>query len=75
MEAAGNYLNAIVTEIAQAGYKAIVVNGIQYPNTANQRGMGLGPNASAMTTKEALEKIYTGMSDAARPLTSPSSGL
>ena len=71
MEAAGSYLNAIVTEIAQFGYKAIVVNGIQYPNTANQRGMGLGPNASAMTTKEALEKIYTGMSDSAKAFDVP----
>ena len=71
MEAAGSYLNAIVTEITQSGYKAIVVNGIQYPNTANQRGMGLGPNASAMTTKEALEKIYTGMSDSAKAFDVP----
>ena len=71
MEKAADYLNAIVTEIAQSGYKAIVVNGIQYPNTANQRGMGLGPNASAMTTKEALEKIYTGMSDAAKAFDVP----
>lgn len=66
MEKTGLYLNTIVEEIAQSGYKAIVVNGIQYPNTANQRGMGLGPNASAMTTKEALEKIYTGMAETAK---------
>ena len=71
MEKTGDYLNAIVTEIAKAGYKAIVVNGIQYPNTANQRGMGLGPNASAMSTKEALEKIYAGMADAAKTYNVP----
>ncbi len=71
MENAANYLNAIVTEIAESGYKAIVVNGIQYPNTANQRGMGLGPNADSMTTQEALEQIYTGMSNAAKAFDVP----
>lgn len=71
MENAADYLNAIVTEIAESGYKAIVVNGIQYPNTANQRGMGLGPNADSMTTQEALEQIYTGMSNAAKAFDVP----
>jgi len=52
------YLAEVVTEICNAGYKTIIVNGIQYPNTANQKGMTFGENADTMTQKEALDKTF-----------------
>ena len=66
MEKTGQYLNTIIEEIAQSGYRAIVVNGIQYPNTPDRQGMSLGSNAETMTAREALEKIYDGMAEAAK---------
>lgn len=50
------YLCEVTREICDAGYKSIIVNGIQYPNTANQKGMTFGENADSLTQKQALDK-------------------
>lgn len=51
-----DYLTAVTEEVLQAGYKALIVNSIQYPNTANQTGMTLG-DTNELTKKQALEKV------------------
>ncbi len=56
------YLSEVTKEICNAGYKTIIVNGIQYPNTANQKGMTFGENADTMTQKEALDKTFEAIS-------------
>lgn len=61
-----DYLNIITEEIASAGYKTIIVNGIQYPNTGNQKGMSMGPENDSMTTKEALENVLSNITDTAK---------
>ncbi len=58
MPKALEYLSEITKEICDAGYKVIIVNGIQYPNTANQKGMTFGESADTMTQKEALDKTF-----------------
>lgn len=59
-----DYLSAIAAELSELGFEEIFVFGNQYPNTSNQRGMGLG-NQNGVSQADALENIITLMQDAA----------
>ncbi|MGI5893235.1 MAG: putative glycoside hydrolase [Candidatus Merdivicinus sp.] len=64
MTATQEYLDAIVEEIAQAGFERIFAAGMQYPDTRYPQQMGYGPNQSSMTLTEALQVTLNGMESA-----------
>lgn len=65
MPAAREYLDAITSEIAAAGFERIFAAGLQYPDTRFPQQMGYGPDQASMSLTEALQLTLDGMETAA----------
>ena len=59
-----DYLSGIAGELSAAGFDDLFVFGTQYPNTANQRGMGFG-DQGGVSQADALTRVLTDMQKAA----------